>query len=125
MLNGNAFNWQSKKQVLTALCAADAEYIAISGSCKEINWLRLFTAAIHFGKESATKLYVDDQPAKHREIRHHFIKECDKRGFIQPEHIPAEENLADSFTKPLDRKKFELWRDRICVRLIDTNPKEE
>ncbi len=54
-----------------------------------------------------------------------FIKECHKRGFIQPEHVPSEENLADGFSKPLDPKKFELWRDRIGVRHIDTNPKEE
>ncbi len=78
-------------------------------------------------------MYIDNQAwllsersmrkAKHIERRHHFIAEFYERGFILSEHIPLEESLADGFTKSLDRITFELWRDRIGLRRIYTNPK--
>ena len=39
MLNGNVFDWFSRKQDCAALSSAEAEYIALSEVCKEASWL--------------------------------------------------------------------------------------
>ena len=44
LLAGGAVSWHSKKQSIVALSSCDAEYIAISTSCKEAIWLsRIFS----------------------------------------------------------------------------------
>ena len=49
------------------------------------------------------------------EIRHHFIRELVEDGTLTLKFIHTEDQKADLFTKPLDSKRFEFFRQNIGV----------
>ena len=54
----------------------------------------------------------------HIDIRHHFIREHVEHSIVSLKHVPTKNQLADLFTKSLDKKRFKtLLRsiDMICV----------
>ncbi|GKE81606.1 retrovirus-related pol polyprotein from transposon TNT 1-94 [Tanacetum coccineum] len=88
-------SWSSKKQKSTAISTTEAEYIALSGCCAQILWMRsqLRDYGFAFNK---IPMYCDNQSAialccnsvqhsrsKHIDIRHHFIKEQVKRKVVE------------------------------------------
>lgn len=85
-----------------------------------------------------TTLYCDNQRTlklaknpvfhvrmKHIEIHHHFIRELIQNGEIELVYRPTEEQIANIFTKPLARDKFQNFRDGIGVKRNDVNIKGE
>ncbi|GJY10999.1 retrovirus-related pol polyprotein from transposon TNT 1-94 [Tanacetum coccineum] len=86
-LEDKVVSWSSKKQKSTAISTTEAEYIAMSGCCAQILWMRsqLTDYGFAFNK---IPLYCDNRSAialccnnvqhsrsKHIDIRHHFIRE--------------------------------------------------
>ncbi|GKC46308.1 hypothetical protein Tco_1064030, partial [Tanacetum coccineum] len=86
-LRDRLVSWSSKKQRSTAISTTEAEYIAMSGCCAQILWMRsqLKDYGFDFNK---IPLYCDNKSAialccnnvqhsrsKHIDIRHHFIRE--------------------------------------------------
>nr|GFB22647.1 uncharacterized mitochondrial protein AtMg00810-like [Tanacetum cinerariifolium] len=80
-------SWSSKKQKSAAISTTEAEYIALSGCCAQVLWMRSQLSDYGF-KFNKIPLYCDNQSAitlcynsvqhsrsKHIDIRHHFIKE--------------------------------------------------
>nr|GEX59576.1 ribonuclease H-like domain-containing protein [Tanacetum cinerariifolium] len=80
-------SWSSKKQKFLTISSAEAEYIALSGLCAQILWMRsqLTNYGLGFNK---IPLYYDNKStitlccnnvqhsrSKHIDIRYHFIKE--------------------------------------------------
>ncbi|GJW65185.1 hypothetical protein Tco_0117069 [Tanacetum coccineum] len=97
-----------------------AEYIALSGCCAQILWMRsqLSDYGFTFNK---IPLYCDNQSAialccnnvqhsrsKHIDIRHHFIKEQVENRVVEVYFVETKYQLADIFTKALPRERFEL-----------------
>ncbi|GKB75734.1 retrovirus-related pol polyprotein from transposon TNT 1-94 [Tanacetum coccineum] len=91
----HAVSWSSKKQKSTAISTTKAEYIAMSGCCAQILWMRsqLTDYGFAFNK---IPLYCDNRSAialccnnvqhsrsKHIDIRHHFIREQVKKGMVE------------------------------------------
>ncbi|GKG34995.1 copia protein, partial [Tanacetum coccineum] len=82
----------SKKQKSTAILSTEAEYIALSGCCAQILWMRLQLTdyGFQFNKiplycdnKSAIALFcnnVQHSRAKHIDVRYHFIKEQVENG---------------------------------------------
>ncbi|GJY76252.1 hypothetical protein Tco_0481368 [Tanacetum coccineum] len=118
-LRGRLVSWSSKKQKSTAISTTEAKYIALSGCCTQVLWMRLQLSdnGIVFNQ---IPLYCDNQSAitlcynsvqhsrsKHIDIRHHFIKEQVKRRIVELYFIKTKFQLADIFTKALPRKRFE------------------
>ena len=50
---------------------------------------------------------------KHIDVRHHFVRDAVKAGEVRVQWVPSAEQLADIFTKPLDRHTFITLRDAI------------
>jgi hypothetical protein len=50
---------------------------------------------------------------KHINIKYHFFRQYVQDGTLQVQHIPGEDQLADSFTKPLDVMTFVKHRNSI------------
>ena len=50
---------------------------------------------------------------KHIDVRHHFVRDAVKNGEVRLQWVPSAEQLADIFTKPLDRNTFSKLRDGV------------
>nr|GEV84178.1 reverse transcriptase domain-containing protein [Tanacetum cinerariifolium] len=88
-------SWLSKKQKYTSISSTEAEYIALSGCCAQILWMRsqLTDYGFQFNKipmycdnKSAIALCcnnVQHSRAKHIDVRYHFIKEQVENGIVE------------------------------------------
>ncbi|GKA91448.1 hypothetical protein Tco_0813318 [Tanacetum coccineum] len=128
----HAVNWSSKKQKSTAISTIEAEYIAMSGCCAQILWMRsqLTDYGFAFNK---IPLYCDNRSAialccnnvqhsrsKHIDIRHHFIREQVEKGVVELYFVMTDYQLADIFTKALPRERFEFLLPRLAPMIVDT-----
>ena len=57
-----------------------------------------------------TKNSTNHQRTKHISVRYHFIRDLVTTGILQLVPIPSAENIADIFTKPLDKRVFQFLR---------------
>ena len=127
-----AISWSSRKQQTVSLSSAEAEYMAISSAGQEVIFLANLLEEI-FGWTGRTVIYEDNQACismtqnpqfhqrtKHIDIRHHYIRDLVKNGFIELIYCPTASMVADVLTKGLDRLKTELFTKvllnfNICV----------
>ncbi|GJX33263.1 hypothetical protein Tco_0243118 [Tanacetum coccineum] len=127
-LGDKLLSWSLKKQKCTAISSIEAEYITLSGCCAQILWMRsqLTDYGFQFNKiplycdnKSAIALCcnnVQHSRAKHIDVRYHFIKEQVENGIVELYFIRAEYQLADSFTKPLPRERFNFLIEKLGMR---------
>nr|GEV83533.1 retrovirus-related Pol polyprotein from transposon TNT 1-94 [Tanacetum cinerariifolium] len=127
-LGDKLVSWSSKKQKSTAISTTEAEYIAMSGCCAQILWMRsqLTDYGFDFNKiplycdnRSAIALYcnnVQHSRSKHIDIRHHFIQEQVERGVVELYFVTTDNQLADIFTKALPRQRFEFILSRLGMK---------
>ncbi|GJW21557.1 retrovirus-related pol polyprotein from transposon TNT 1-94 [Tanacetum coccineum] len=105
-----------------------AEYIALSGCCAQILWMRsqLIDYRFAFNK---IPLYCDNKSdiaiccnnvqhsrSKHIDVRYHFIKEQVENGVVKLYFVKTEYQLADIFTKALARERFEFLLSRLRMK---------
>nr|GEW63595.1 copia protein [Tanacetum cinerariifolium] len=119
-LGDKLVSWSTKKQQSTAISTTEAEYIAMSGFCAQILWMRsqLTDYGFDFNKiplcydnRSAIALCcnnVQHSRSKHIDIRHHFIRDQVERGVVELYFVSMDYQLAYIFTKALPRKRFEF-----------------
>lgn len=126
-LFNSTISWNSRKQLCTSCSSTEAEYIALSECTSEACWLRGFliemcvidknyTIPILEDNQSAIKIVKSiEQPKglKHLDVKYHFIKEKYQEGIIKIEYIPSAEQIADIFTKPLNRQIFTNLRNML------------
>ena len=110
--------WSSKKQNCVSLSTAEAEYIAAGSCCAQLPWMKqtlkdygvnLTQVPLFCDHESTIKIAnnpVQHSKTKHIEIRHHFLRDHVMKEDIDIIHVSTEEQLANIFTKPLDKKRF-------------------
>nr|GEV35631.1 retrovirus-related Pol polyprotein from transposon TNT 1-94 [Tanacetum cinerariifolium] len=131
-LGDKLVSWSSKKQNSTTISTTEAEYIAMSGCCAQILWMRsqLTDYGFDFNK---IPLYCDNRNAialccnnvphsrsKHIDIHHHFIQEQVERGVVELYFMTTDYQLADIFTKALPRQLFEFILPRLD-KMADVN----
>ncbi|GJV62329.1 retrovirus-related pol polyprotein from transposon TNT 1-94 [Tanacetum coccineum] len=127
-LGDKLVSWSSKKQKSTAISSTEAEYIALSGCCSQILWMRSQLTDYGF-KFNKIPLYCDNKSAialccnnvqhsraKHIDIRYHFIKEQVENGIVELYFVRTEYQLADIFTKPLPRERFNFLIDKLGMK---------
>ncbi|GJS55496.1 retrovirus-related pol polyprotein from transposon TNT 1-94 [Tanacetum coccineum] len=127
-LGDKLVSWSSKKQKSIAISSKEAEYIALSGCCAQILWMRsqLIDYGFQFNK---TPLYCDNKSAialccnnvqhlraKHIDVRYHFIKEQVENGIVELYFVRTEYQLADIFTKPFPRERFNFLIEKLGIR---------
>ena len=101
----------------------EAEYIAVNECAKEIMWMRTFLAELSVPQQGATLIRLDNAGAealaknpvhhdrtKHIDVKYRYIRECIENGCITLMHTDTKENLADIFTKPLEKRVFQQHR---------------
>ncbi len=60
---------------------------------------------------------------KHCARRYHFVKGYVERGDIKLEYIPTAKNIADMYTKPLAKNKFDYFRNQFLFDPDETKTK--
>eukprot|EP00253_Pinus_taeda_P015549 PITA_15549 len=120
--------WSSKKQSTIALSSCEAEYQALCVATCEAIWLRRLLNDVGQEQKNSTSIKSDNQstvklahnPVFHKNTKHidtqlHFIREKVQSKEIIVEYCKTCDNVADIFTKPLARVKFELFRGMLGV----------
>ena len=114
---GGGVALNSKKQSMTALSTAEAEYVAAMHVTKQVLWHRYLFEELGFAQPKKSVLWLDNQAAiaishnpefhartKHIDITLHFLRDHVEGGTLELIHIPSRENLADIFTKGLSQQ---------------------
>ncbi|GJZ74435.1 retrovirus-related pol polyprotein from transposon TNT 1-94 [Tanacetum coccineum] len=127
-LGDKLVSWSSRKQKCTAISSTKAEYISLFGCFSQILWMhsQLTYYGFQFNK---IPLYCDNKSvialccnnvqhsrAKHIDIRYHFIKDQVENGIVELYFIRTEYQLADIFTKPLHRERFNFLIDKLGMK---------
>ncbi|KAG7303823.1 hypothetical protein JYU34_010719 [Plutella xylostella] len=120
-LGNSVISWESRKQRTVALSSTEAEYMAISDSCKEALFIRTLLYEL-LGKFSKILIHNDSQSAqklcknmmfhartKHIDVRHHFIRDVIARNIINLCFMPTNDMPADFMTKPVTREKHNYF----------------
>jgi hypothetical protein len=115
-------SWSAKQQSTVALSTLDAEYIQQSEGAREAFWLRGFFGELSMLQEEPTPLRVDNAGAmalaqrkafydrsKHLDVKCHYTREMVATGVVALLRVDSADNVADVFTKPLGRIKFQKF----------------
>ncbi|GJR43712.1 putative reverse transcriptase, RNA-dependent DNA polymerase [Tanacetum coccineum] len=108
-----------KKQTVVANSTTEAEYVAASSCCGQVLWIQ--NQLLDYGYNFMhTKIYIDNESTicivknpifysktKHIEIRHHFIRDSNKKKLIQMIKIHTDKNVADLLTKAFNVSRFQ------------------
>ena len=125
--------WVSKLQTEVALSTTEAEYISLSHSMRELIPFRSlvleFQERLQYLSSATTiscKVFEDNNGAlelankpkfrprtKHIGIKYHHFRDSVKNGNIEVLPIDTKEQIADIFTKSLDRQTFEYLRKKL------------
>ncbi|GJU33699.1 hypothetical protein Tco_1182053 [Tanacetum coccineum] len=99
-LGDKLVSWSSKKQTSTSISSTKAEYIAMSGCCAQILWMR-------------------SQLSDYGFVYNHIPLEQVEKGVVELYFVRTEYQLADIFTKALPRKRFEFILSRLGMKSMN------
>ncbi|GKC83556.1 hypothetical protein Tco_1139273 [Tanacetum coccineum] len=129
-LGDKLVSWSSKKQKSIMISSTEAEYISLYGCCAQILWMRsqLTDYGFQFNKillycvnKTAIALCcnnVQHSRAKHIDVRYLFIKDQVENGIVELYFVRTEYQLADIFTKPLPRERFNFLIEKLGMRSV-------
>jgi hypothetical protein len=127
LLGRSLVSWTSKKQSSVALSTTEAEYIVAGACCTQILYMKLTLldydvvlekVPLLCDNESAAKIAnnrVQHSRTKHIDIRHHLLRDHVAKGDIVLEGVRSEDQLADIFTKLLDKTRFCMLRNELNI----------
>ncbi|GJX04680.1 hypothetical protein Tco_0190596 [Tanacetum coccineum] len=96
-LGDKLVSWSSKKQKSTAISTIEAEYIAMSGCCAQILWMRSQLTDYGFAFNKIPLEQVE-------------------KGVVELYFVSTDYQLADIFTKALPRERFEFLLPRLGMK---------
>ncbi|GKD62933.1 retrovirus-related pol polyprotein from transposon TNT 1-94 [Tanacetum coccineum] len=127
-LGDKLVSWSSKKQKSTVISSTKVEYIALYGCCAQILLMRsqLTNYGFQFNKiplycdnKSAIALCynnVQHSRAKHINVPYQYIKEQVENGIVELYFVRTEYQLAEIFTKPFPRERFNYLIEKLGLR---------
>ena len=111
-------SWYSKKQHSVSTSTTEAKYIDAGSCCAQILWMKnqlqdygLALTKIPILCDNTSAIAIANNPVqhtrtKHIDIRYHFLREHVMSGTVELHFVPADQQIADIFTKPLDESTF-------------------
>ena len=124
--NGSPIIWNSKRQHTVALSSAEAEYMAMSDTAKEILWCLRLVQELNLKVRLPIELLSDSMSAiaiskndgnhqrtKHIDIRHHFVRELAKNGTIKITWVPTKNQVADILTTNISTQVLQHHQTKI------------
>lgn len=120
--------WNTRKQNSVADSSTAAEYMALHEGTKEALWLKSLGATVNLNVKYVI-LYEDNlgcisiaedprdhKRTKHIDVKYHFVRDEVESKNVKLIYICSENQIADMFTKPLDRIKFFKFRDQLGLK---------
>ena len=124
-------NWCSKKQEIVAQSTTEAEFIAATAAANQAIWLRKILEDLCLKQQESTQIFVDNQAAisissntmfhvktKHFKIKFYSLREIQQEGEVKLIYYKSEDHIADKFTKPLPKIKFEELKTKMGIYSI-------
>jgi len=123
--------WQSHLQKTVALSSTEAEYMAMSDTCRQITWIQSLFQELGYDLvptpicgDNQGSIFIRSNPVqerrtKHIDIHYHYIRECIKDGKVSVYFVPGNENPADMFTKNLGAIDFLRFRKHFRIKFLD------
>ncbi|GAA0162877.1 transmembrane signal receptor [Lithospermum erythrorhizon] len=118
-LGGSPISWKTKKQKTVSLSSSEAEYHSLIALTYELKWLKGLLMGLGVSSIDVVPVYCDSQSAlhlahnpvfhersKHIEVDCHFVRDTIQDGTIVASHVSTTSQLADFFTKPLGKQRF-------------------
>lgn len=132
MLGDSPVSWRTKQQIVVARSSAEAEYRSMAATVSELVWLRWLLKELGAPQQEPTQLHCDNQAAihiamnpvfhertKHVEMDCYFIRERIQSGDIKPMKIGTHDQIADIFTKPLGKDRFEFLLSKLGIKNLN------
>ena len=130
-LGSGVISWASKKLSIATLSSAKAKYLV--ATCQAV-WLRRVFDGLKHKQPGSTIIYCDNtsmialsnntmfhQNIKHIDTTYHFIRELVSNGEVHLKPCKSSDQLADIFTKSIEKDVFEFYRRNIgVVSLVET-----
>ena len=127
LLNGVPIHWRSNRQARSTLSPAESEIYALSTGVKDnrlIHWTLeeagvaiVWPFTVQADNKAAISFQKDTCPtSKIRgcfDFREKWVKEMKDKDVVRTEHVETHKNLADIFTKCLDKKNYKFKYDMI------------
>jgi histone deacetylase 1/2 len=135
-LGPNLIVWSSKKQQLVARSSREAEYRSMANTAAELLWIQSLLGELKVQFLVPT-LLCDNLSAvalthnpilhsrtrtKHIELDIHFVREKVLAKQLNVLLVPAVDQLADSFTKPLSPANYGIIRNKLKVLPLQQLP---
>ena len=129
-LAGGLISWTSRAQKTVALSSTEAEYMALSDSCRQLMWLRSLFNEIGISIQSLPlcgdnqgSIFLASNPiqerrTKHIDIRFHYIRERVEMRQVELFYVRTDDNIADILTKNLALVKFKKFRDLLGITFL-------
>ncbi|GJS48113.1 retrovirus-related pol polyprotein from transposon TNT 1-94 [Tanacetum coccineum] len=124
--------WSSKKQNCVSISTAESEYVAVSGCCAQVLWMRtqltdygFFYDKVPIYCDSKSAIAISCNPVqhtrtKHIDVRYHFIKDHVEKGTIELYFVGTEYQLADLFMKSLPEARFKFLVEKLGMMSRET-----
>jgi hypothetical protein len=123
--NNMPITWKSKLQSMVTLSTTEAEFIAAVECVKDMKWMKNVLMELGEMKKSDIMIMLEDNQAtisnlknpssrgrnKHLDLKYHYIANQIESSMIEIHYIESEHNIADLFTKPLQRNTFQKHRE--------------
>ncbi|GJW24581.1 copia protein [Tanacetum coccineum] len=103
-LGDKLISWSSKKQKSTAISNYGFQFNKFPLCCDNKSAIALCCNNVQHSQ------------AKHINVRYHFIKEQVENGIVELYFVRTEYQLADIFTKPLPRERFNFLIEKLGMR---------
>lgn len=100
--------------------------MALAAAGKKAEYLKRFLKELGFSGTEKVTIFCDNNGArklaenpvfhnrsKHIDVRHHYIRECLRKGEITIKYLPTKDMTADVLTKGLQKQKHVKCVDRL------------
>lgn len=131
-LSGGTIAWSCRKQDIVSLSSAEAEYVALCETAKELMWIKRVAESLGVNVELPIEVRSDSQSAiaitenqkfshrtKHIDTKYHFVREAVEKKLIELVYHPTATNIADMMTKPLGGNKIRELRELAQLKTED------
>ena len=131
-INGNVVHWKSKVSPMVSLSSTEAEFVAMAMTLKDIKWISTIISEL-FLNISSTIVFCDNQGAlrifkaesstartRHLDIKLQFLKTLAHNENYELRFVQTQDNVADCFTKGLNRLNFKKLIGKLMEEVLVT-----